>query len=919
LSSEGQIAGRRPERQDAVCPACGEGNELAARCAACGAALPEFSSGTPTEPIGMPSPEVTDPLLGSWVSHFRIVSRLGQGGMGVVYRAVDEELGRDVALKFLPPGRAGNPRDEARLHREALAAAALDHPNLGTLYEIGRHQGRRFLVLAFYEGETLAARLARVTRLGAAEAAAVCGQLASALAAAHAAGLVHRDLKPDNVMLLPDGRVKLLDFGLTRDAGDGLSGLPQLTEEGSAVGTAAYMAPEQLRGEPAGPAADLWALGVVLYESLSGRRPFGGDRRGLIHAVLHEDPPPLLDTRRKAFPALAAIALGCLAKEPAERPGAGALVEELRAAGLWVANVDSRALSGAPADRSARRRPAAAWVLVTALLLALAAGIALLREQSGPPAVPLHVAVLRPQVEGLTDAAERRLVEEGLRSAAIRALAGLEGVAADEPPRNPDFIGTPAQLARATGAGEALAADAYCFGDLCRVTLRRLRAADGAVVQEEKIEVLRSSARLSADTTSAAVRRAYAERELRTDDLELQVGEADYDRYLTLLRQTFHKEVPDEDILAGLADLRGRAPAFVDAHLLAAFVARRHYGWTNDEQVFEQGLAAAHRARALAPYDPRPAAYLFDLALDAGRLDTARKALAELERREPIASDLMFRRARLADRAGDTVAAVELMKALVEERPALQFIRLLIDMEYRLGRVEEARAHIREVHARLPDQPLAPGVLALAALNADDPQVAIALLQPLARRLPSRITLNNLAFALSLTDRFAEAEPVLQRLHGLFPDDRQIALDLADCLQRLGRHAEARRHYREVLAMADDEGALTGWQGLSIKAQALAHLGEHRSALEAIEQALRLAADHPRLRLDAATIYALLGKTSAARVHARAALAGDMSPLYFLLPWLAPLRDDPEIARYFAGATEGKSDPFRPGSWGRSP
>ena len=181
-------------------------------------------------------------MIGTIVSHYRIIGHIGAGGMGTVYLAEDTNLKRRVALKFLQPGTAGSPDAAARLLREARAASALDHPHIATIYEIGDHAGQPFIAMAHYEGETLAARLARGP-LTMAEIARVVAQTADALAAAHAAGIVHRDLKPSNLMLTTTGQVKVLDFGLAKIEMDETA--TQLTREGSTMGTAAYMSPEQ--------------------------------------------------------------------------------------------------------------------------------------------------------------------------------------------------------------------------------------------------------------------------------------------------------------------------------------------------------------------------------------------------------------------------------------------------------------------------------------------------------------------------------------------------------------------------------------------------------------------------------------------------------------------------------------------------
>jgi Protein kinase domain len=422
------------------CPACGRpAGEFDSRCSGCETVLPLGSTA-----VDARSAE-DDPLVGSRIPPFRILGRLGQGGMGVVYRAVDEELGREVALKFLAPHLPhldAEPRDEERFLEEARAAAALDHPGIGSLLQIGRYQGRRFLAMPLYDGETLEARLARQDGSGPLaidEVLVLASQLAAALAAAHAAGIVHRDLKPGNVLLTRSGQSKLLDFGLARRAG-----ADRLTERGTVLGTPAYMAPEQLRGEEVDARADLWAFGAVLYEALAGRAPFGHGRvqpvQGLVHAILTEDPPPLHRLRPEAPAPLERLVRRCLSRDPAHRPaGADEILAELRAAGLLRGVDGSGATTGGPArsGRPARprRRRLLAGIAAGAALALLLPLLWLAARQLGwmEPARPLYVVPLAPLLHGPLDAADRSLLEANLQTAVLRTLTALEGVAPIEP------------------------------------------------------------------------------------------------------------------------------------------------------------------------------------------------------------------------------------------------------------------------------------------------------------------------------------------------------------------------------------------------------------------------------------------------------------------------------------------------------
>jgi tetratricopeptide (TPR) repeat protein/TolB-like protein len=248
------------------------------------------------------------------VSHYRILGELGAGGMGVVYRAEDTKLGRTVALKFITPHGAEGAGEKERFLREAQAAASLSHPNICTIHEIDEADGELFFAMELVEGENLKDRIARGP-LKIEEALDVALQAAQGLEAAHGKGIVHRDVKPANIMVEESGLVKLMDFGLAKK-----SGRSRLTREGTTLGTVAYMSPEQARGEEAGARSDIWSLGAVLYEMVAGRPPFRGDyEQAVLYSVLNEAPEPLTAIRAAVPMELERIVAKALAKDPAER------------------------------------------------------------------------------------------------------------------------------------------------------------------------------------------------------------------------------------------------------------------------------------------------------------------------------------------------------------------------------------------------------------------------------------------------------------------------------------------------------------------------------------------------------------------------------------------------------------------------
>jgi len=330
-------------------------------------------------------------VIGKTLGHYEVVAKLGEGGMGEVYRAKDARLGRDVAIKVLPAPFASDPVRRERFEREAQAVAALSHPNIVAIHDTGVADGRAFVVMELLGGSTLGERLTAAA-IPARKAIDIAVQIARGLGAAHAKGLVHRDLKPDNIFLLDDGQVKILDFGLARQTApadhSGATATVAATDPGMVMGTVGYMAPEQVRAQPVDARADIFAFGAVLYEMLSGRRAFQRETSAdTMTAILSQDPPEVTGSRPDLSPALDRIVRHCLEKNPNERfQSARDVAFALES--LSGSPTGSGATAAAPAPAPGKDRwpswIAAAAALVAGLAVGAYLGSSLLAKRTGP-------------------------------------------------------------------------------------------------------------------------------------------------------------------------------------------------------------------------------------------------------------------------------------------------------------------------------------------------------------------------------------------------------------------------------------------------------------------------------------------------------------------------------------------------------
>ncbi len=359
-------------------------------------------------------------MLGSTVSHYKILTQLGGGGMGVVYKAEDTRLKRTVALKFLPPELTRDPGSKERFIQEAQAATALRHNNVCVVYDIDQtDDGQMFIVMEYFEGETLKEKAER-RPLPIDLAVDIAMQAARGLAKAHEAGVVHRDIKPANIIVTKEGDAKIVDFGLAK-----LSGQTMLTKAGSTLGTAAYMSPEQTRGDAVDHRTDIWSLGVVLYEMVTGQLPFKGDyQNAVIYSILNAQPEPMTALRAGVPMELERVVQKCLVKDPRERyQHMDELIVDLRSCSKGAAQIGPHTpRRTAPIQRT--RRLIWYGAAACAIILALVAYILLNREEK--PASRLKMIAVLP-FENLGPA-EDEYFADGLTEEITSRLSSIGGL-----------------------------------------------------------------------------------------------------------------------------------------------------------------------------------------------------------------------------------------------------------------------------------------------------------------------------------------------------------------------------------------------------------------------------------------------------------------------------------------------------------
>jgi serine/threonine-protein kinase len=870
-------------------------------------------------------------------SRYELLSRLGAGGMGEVWRARDHDLHRDVAVKFLPERFAADPGRMGRFAQEARAASSLNHPNIVTIHEIGETSGLPFIVMEVVEGHTLRELILgrethpftprRLLEIG--------GQIAEGLAKAHAAGIVHRDLKPENVMVTGDGFVKVLDFGLAKLRSDGSGGPDQgfdsaaptwpdspspQTAVGAVLGTAGYMSPEQARGRPVDYRSDQFTLGAILYEMATGRQAFRRETPAQTIAAIIDDAPEPLHVLSPALPPpVRWLIERCLAKEPGERYASTLdLARELRSLRERVGEVTSTPPSTRPGDRPRWR---ARGIAVLATLAAFAAagwlGPSLVERATlalgvRPVPVEKRIAVLPFRAPGVSS--DDAALAEGLASLLTVRLAQLERF---QPSLWVEPFGSLVQsgAASAERAARALGVNLVVTGTVQRV--------EGRLVLTATLEDARRSRALRA--VSAVGVDALVDGVVRMLDIELGaegaaalrgsatgVAEAatlasqalGYTPYAEG-RSTLERYEQSRNIERAIG-LFNRAleqdPRYALAHAGLGEAYWRLY--QNERKAEMVTLATQHCERALALDDllARPWLTLGMIHAGTGRAD---EALADLEKarvRDPRSPEIHRERGFALERLARWDEAEASYREAIELRPELwSSYNHLGAFLYARGRLPEAEAAFRRARALAPENVRVLSNLAGVLHAQDRLEEAEEIYEEALAVQPWPTAAANLAALQFDQKRYAEATRTLERaVAGGTRNYRTWHSLAASRYWTPGRRAAATEAYRQAAALAEEQRRLDPRDPVlaAYLADCHAMLGEPEKARRLAEEAVALSTGDSEATAVVAGVYEELGDREAALHWLGVALrAGHPPGLIGTDPTFDELRGDPRWAK----------------------
>ena len=866
-------------------------------------------------------------MIGTTVGHYRILERLGGGGMGVVYRAEDTRLRRSVALKFLPPELTRDAAAKERFAQEARTASALDHPNVCTIHEIDEtSDGQVFICMAYYDGESLKARLARGP-LSIEETLGIAIQVAEGLAQAHAHGIIHRDIKPANVMLTRDGMPKVVDFGIAMLAGRG-----RASATGEIAGTVSYMSPEQARGDSLDQRTDIWSLGVAMYEMLTGRLPFVADaEQSVLHAIIREEPSPVESLRTGVPAPLAAIVAKCLRKRTDERyQRASELIADLKSVRRALTSATVSTLPEAAPVSALRRTlrpavtlPVGAAMVALVVLAAVPAARDALRGLTHGTAVPgqQHMAVL--PFTNVGDDPANRAFCDGLTEIMTSTLTQFERfqgelwvVPATEVRTRE--VRSVSEARKVFNVNLVLTGGVQRDGDRLRLALNLVDTANLRQLRSRVIEGDLGDAGLLEDRAAAAMAEMLAVQLQPEARKELAAGgttvPAAYARYVEG-RGVLGAFQGDRDPQRA-ADLFRQAialdPRFALAHAGLASADLELYFWKKEPRLVAEAAASARRASELDDRLAEVHTVLGEIHRTSGRYEDA---VHELERAldlDPKSSAAFAELGRTYDALGRVGQAEATYKRAIALKPGdwLNYNRLG-NFYASHGRYQDAERQLREVITLTPENFW--GYINLGALyfSMGNQGRAREMFERSLAVKPSFVAYSNLGTLAFVERNWAQATASFEKALALDQSDYVLWGNLGIAYHWLGAHQrETHDRLAKAVSLAEKQLAVNPRDTVVLADLASYHalLGERTQALDCLRQVEADGRSRPDLALQIADVYRDLNeREKAISWIARAITLGSTAAEVESRPAFDELITDPGLQKLLHAQGEGEA------------
>jgi serine/threonine-protein kinase len=836
------------------------------------------------------------------VGPYRIEKHLGSGGMGTVYLAWDDRLKRKVAIKSIHPAKELSEERLERLRREAQAIASINHPAVTHVHDIITEAGRDYIVMEYVEGRSLTSLLTE-TPLPSHRAVNIARQIAAGLAAAHEKGVIHRDLKPENVMIDASGNVKILDFGLAKSTAEDTDQV-SLTEEGMVMGTSRAMSPEQARGEHVDARSDLFSLGSIIYELITGKHPFqASNPLDTMHRIVkHRQAPP-----RRYQPEIP-IELGLLVeklleKDRKNRPSSAkeiAVALDALAEGDSTKTSNLTTLDKLTAQARRRRNWRRFWPLGVAALALIVAGFVTWQWiESIRPVETTAIAVLKPVNEQQVHDPDAVLFSEALRMAIINGAAALQGLVVIDTSDVDAVDNNPKLVAHAVAADEVLATDFTKAGNNWAVTIRRLKRTVNddrplSLAWSVSLDLPADDLSLVGNAIGSQMRSCFPRLLQDASRFVSSASSTDFATYLRIRKQYSSGQKYTESLTA-LEELRSRAPRLLEATISTVGLARWLYQVTSQPEFLDRAQNALSAASRIAPNDPRTIREKAETAFVVGDLELAQAAINELREAAPADPWLYRAFSLLSDREGKSQEAREYLVRQVDRRPSFRSYLELAQFDRDHGHPDLAIASLNTALKLVPNHDYTREKLAEVELLYGDIPKAQKLLESLIEESPEPRYLSKFAMAHLLSGSFETARSYYQKVVELTPDRALAMLNFADSLALTGDVSGANIWYEKALAATNSSMNQADPATLQIRAQAFAHLGKRNDAVAEIRQCLRVSPDDPFSQLCAALVYTLASEHTSAVFSARRAIELKLAPRWFELPWFDPIREDPDF------------------------